>query len=52
MIRVNGSGIVMDFATFRATDYAQLCEHLGLRPSKPWHNALGKYVGPRKRGAK
>ena len=49
-IRVTGGGaMVMDHATFRKLDYVELCAHFGLRPSKPWHNADGKYVGPRRK---
>ena len=39
----------MDFATFRGLEWCSVCEHLGIRPSKPWHNAAGKYVGPKRK---
>ncbi len=48
-IRVSGGGLVMDLPTFQKLDYVELCAHFGLRPSKPWHTAAGKYVGPRRK---
>lgn len=48
-VRANSSGISMSLDDFRRVDYGQVCEHLGLRPSKPYHNAEGKYVGPRRK---
>lgn len=48
-MRVNTTGMAMSLETFRDLDYVQICEHLGLKPSKPWHNAKGEYVGPKRR---
>lgn len=46
-MRVTAAGVfVMPHSTFQNLDYAKLCDGLGLKPSKPDHNAAGEYVGP------
>lgn len=34
--------LVLSFDEFRTADYGQLCQFLGLRPSKPHLNAAGQ----------
>lgn len=34
-VRLSASDVAMTFASFKAADYGQLCQALGLRPSKP-----------------
>lgn len=48
--RVSPDGtFIMSFETFRGLEWCSVCDHLGIRPSKPWHNAAGKYVGPKRK---
>lgn len=40
-VRVTSRGeVVMPFAVFKAADFGQLCQALGLRPSKPNASAV------------
>jgi len=43
MIRTNARGeIVMPLSDFRHADFGQVCQYLGVRPSKPHVNAAGQ----------
>jgi hypothetical protein len=46
-VRTTARGeLVMPFAVFKAADYGQLCQRLGLRPSKP--SATAEQLAERK----
>lgn len=45
----SASELTLDRVAFRAADFGQLCQALGLRPSKPHEDARGRDVRKRRR---
>lgn len=45
--RPSSGELVMSWEAFRAADYGQLCQYLGLRPSQPDRDAQGKRRRPK-----
>ena len=41
-VRTGHRRLTMPFEVFQGADYGQLCQYLGLRPSKPNHDAHGR----------